>query len=220
VSRFNSLKYYFIPISDLTDDMVLQSCLTSRETARLSVRPIDGKIHTIIKFMPSTPLPDYMKSYKEYTHEEILNATRTSEWNLHQPIVDLQATFNFEKVLSDFDQQNYIQCFGETYITVFQILKFKFLIHSMDYLDDENKWKIFSKGSRFEKANEFTLLELNYFYNLISKEDKDFLTLFRNLRNDVSHSFVNDSKKDEWRNNLIEVNKLIVKYFIQVNELY
>ena len=220
MSRFNSLKYYLVPLNELTDDMVEVSCLTSRETARLSVRPIDGKIYTVIKFMNSIPVPDYMNSYKEYTHEEVLNSLRTPEWNLHQPMLDLEADYDFKKVLVNFNDHNFIQSFGEMYITVFQILKFKFFIHSMDFLDDDNKWKIFSKGSRFEKANEFTLLELNYFYNLISKEEKDFLNLFRDTRNEVSHSFVIDPKLEEWREILTRVNELIIKYLSQAMDSY
>ena len=213
---YNSKKYYFIPLEEITDQMIEDAIQTSRDTLRKSVRPTDGKIHAVIKFTESKPVPEYMNDYKQYSHEEILKAIQTPEWNLTQPIYELQKKYDFDKIIADFEAGNIIQSFGEAYITIFQILKFKFFIHSKVYLDSEEKWKIFTKGNRFEKANEYTTLELNYFYNLITKDEKKLIDNFRNIRNDVSHSFETQFTFEQLRNSIDEVDKIIRKYLMEL----
>lgn len=213
---YNSKKYYFLPLEQITDQMIEDAVQTSRKTLRKSVRPIDGKIHAVIKFTGSNPVPEYMSSYKQYSHEEILEALNTPEWNLYLPIQELHKRYDFNKVMGDFNSGKIIQSFGEVYITIFQILKFKFFTHSIAFLDSEEKWKLFTKGNRFEKANESTMLDLNYFYNLITKEEKVTIDNFRNIRNDVSHSFETQYTPEELRESLNEVDKLVKKYLTEL----
>ncbi len=212
----NSYKYYLIPLEEITDQMIEDACQTSRDTLRKSVRPIDSKIHAVIKFVRSKPVPGYMNGYKQYSHEETLRAVHTAEWNLTQPIHELQKKYDFNRIIENLDTGRIIQSFGEVYITIFQILKFKFFIHSMAFLDSEEKWKLFTKGSRFEKANEYTMLELNYFYNLITKQEKEIIDNFRNIRNAVSHSFETQFTLEQLRNSIGKVNKIISKYLMEL----
>ena len=213
---YNSKKYYFIPLEEITDQMIEDAVQTSRETLRKSVRPIDGKIHAVIKFTGSKPVPEYMLGYKQYSHEEILKAIQTSEWNLTRPIHELQKKYDFKKVIEDFNSGKVIQSFGEVYIIIFQILKFKFFIHNIELLDNEDKWKLFTKGSQFEKANEYTMLELNYFYNLITKEEKEIIDDFRNIRNDISHSFETKYTIDQLKDSINGVDSIITKYLMEL----
>jgi len=208
---YNSKKYYLIPLTEITDQMIDEAIQTSRDTLRKSSRPIDGKIHAVIKFTGSKPVPNYMSGYKQYSHEAILTALQSPEWNLWEPLQELKNRYSFKKILEDFDSGNIIQSFGEAYITIFQILKFKFFVHSMEYLDTEEKWKVLT-GNRFEKANEYTMLELSFFYNLISSEEKKVIDDFRNMRNSVAHKFESQYSNDELKGSLIEIDKIIQKH--------
>ncbi len=210
--------YFLIPLSKLTDEIIRDSCLSSRETSRQSIRPIRGEYYVVVPFMTSLSIPEYMnsktyKQYRSYSNEEVRAELNKPEWNFNKEFEDLIVAYNVQGILDNFDNQNYIQSFGEMYIFIFQILRFKFFIHSKEYLDTEHKWKVFSSGSRFEKANENTMLELNYFYNLISKEDKDLIEKFRLIRNEVSHNFIEQPDKKRWRNSIVEIDTLIQKYF-------
>lgn len=214
---YNDSIYYFIPLDEITDEMINDSTQRgNRDSMRTSIRPIDGKIHGVIKFVGSEPIPNYMRKHEKrrYSHKDALDLTNSKEWNLFIPIQDLRNTYNFEKILEDFNTNREIQAFGELYIIVFQILKFKFLMHNLEYLNSEEKWKAFSKSQRFEKANESTMLELNYFYNLITKTEKDKIDTFRNIRNSIAHSFDRSYTNEEMLNSLSEMKEIIDDYFV------
>lgn len=202
-------------MNEITDEMIRDSEQTSRDTLRKSIRPIDGKIHAVLKFTDTNPLPKYMKTYKPYSHKETLDSLNSPEWNLNQPIQDLIRKYDFDSIIEKFDSKNIIQCFGEMYITIFQILKFNFFLHSKKYLDSEDKWKLF-KGNRFEKANEYTMLELNYFYNLITKDEKEIIDDFREKRNSISHSFDQKFTNEELRKSIEQTNIIVLKYLVSL----
>ncbi|WP_338759728.1 hypothetical protein WAF17_12205 [Bernardetia sp. ABR2-2B] len=213
---YNDSIYYFIPLDEITDEMINDSTQGGhRDTMPKSTRPIDGKIHGVIEFLSSKPIPNYMEKHKKrgYSHEKALEVISSKEWNLYRPIEELRSKYNFDKILQDFNINRKIQAFGELYIIIFQILKFKFLMHNLDYLDSEEKWKAFSRSQRFEKANESTMLELNYFYNLISKSEKDKIDKFRNIRNSIAHSFDKTYTNEEMLNSLSEIKEIVDDYF-------
>lgn len=211
----NTRKYYLIPLEEVSDKMIEDAILTSRETLRTSVRPIDGKIHAVIKFTGSKPVPAYMSKYKQFDHKEILEAIRTPEWNLSQPIHDLQKRYDFTKILHDFEAGNCIQSFGEMYITIFQILKFKFFTHSKKYLNSPSKWKVF-KERQFEDANEYAMLQFNFFYDLISEDEKNIIDRFRIKRNAMAHSFDHNYDKVELKSSLEELDEIVTKYITEL----
>jgi len=209
---FNNNIYYALPIEDLTDQMIEDSLLTSRETIRESVRPIDGKIYTIFKFDGDKPLPQYMNSFKkhQFTHEQALNYIDSAEWNLGKPIEELRESYDFKKIKIAFEQEYYIQCLGEMYIFIFKILKFKFFIHHKQYLNSPEKWKIF-KNNRFEKAKETALIELCVFYDLLTSEEKVLIEKFKDIRNNFSHGFDHKFGKKEIEESLAEIDNIISK---------
>lgn len=210
---FNNHIYYALPIDDLTDQMIEDSLLTSRETIRPSVRPIDGKIYTIFKFDGNKSLPQYMSKFKKHqlTHEQALNYVDSPEWNLHKPIQELKERYDFQHIKEVFEQGYYIQCLGEMYITIFSLLKFRFFIHHLQYLNTKEKWNIF-KTNRFENSKETALTELCLFYDLITPEEIKVIEEFKNIRNDFSHSFEHRFSKEQIDESLTKLDTLVTKY--------
>ena len=208
--------YYLVPLEDITDEMVMESKQTSRDTIRKSIRPISGKIHGILAFRGEKP-PSYMSKYKAYTAFEVREKVQTPDWNITQTIWSLMDRYDFNRIKADFDNGRIIQSYGELYITVFQILKFKFFTHHLSYLDSPEKWNLFIKGSRFEKANEYTMLELNFFYNLISQSELEIIDKFRNIRNDIAHSFDISFSREEMIIMMNSIDELISKYFMELS---
>lgn len=166
---YNTINYFFIPLKEITEEMLSHMSNATFDTIRKSVRPIDGKIHGICEHIETDNLPVYFRKYKAYSHEEALKLVNSKEWNLSAPIQEIRTEYSWSFVLTQFNQGSIIEAFGHTYITVFSILKFKFLVHSKRYLNDDHKWRIFNT-QKLEKANEVTMLTLCYFFDLISRE--------------------------------------------------
>lgn len=201
--------YYLIPFDEITEDIIAIARQTSRDTVRKSIRPIGGRIHGIVSFSPTTTTPSFLSRYPKYSHAEILQAIRSHEWDLHHPINTLSDRYNYINLIHDFESGRIIESFGHMYITIFAILKYKFFIHHKSYLDSEDKWQIFIKGQRFEKSNEYSLLEMNYLYNLITPSERETIERFRTIRNDVTHSFDHSHTTSEMREVISKVNDII-----------
>tara|TARA_Y100000310_G_scaffold67613_1_gene62938 strand:+ start:210 stop:431 length:222 start_codon:yes stop_codon:yes gene_type:complete len=69
------MKYMIIPYSDVTDDMILESQETSRDTLRHTV---SGDDKVILKYSGSDPI--VFDSYTKYTHSQIKSEIVKEEW--------------------------------------------------------------------------------------------------------------------------------------------
>lgn len=183
------------------------------ESLRKSVRPIDGKIYGVCEInYEEGKLPEYYKRHKPYSHSEILQVMNTKEWNLYGPMDELRKTYNWEYVTANFESHRYLEAFGHVYITVFSCLKFRFLIHSYDFLNDIEKWKIF-KTNKFENANEVSMLQMCYFFDLISHSHYKSIDDFRVLRNSINHEFNTSVNHEVCGKALADMNEFIIWTF-------
>ena len=178
------------------------------DTIRKSVRPIDGKIHGVCEHESYKELPEYFQKYKPYTHKEVLEAMESKEWNIYMPLLELERTYDREYVESEFEAERFLESFGQAYIAVFTILKFKFFRFSWDYLNDKNKWSVFNTP-KLERANEYTMLTLCYFFDQISYEDFERIDRFRGIRNALCHQLEHKYSLNEMKESLTNANDFI-----------
>jgi len=212
MSTYNKNAYYFIPIAEITPEMLSFMSNGSLKTIRKSVRPIDGKIMGICKHGFMNPAPKCFENYKAYSHEETLNLMQSKAWNLYAPLQEIRRNYDFNDIYNKFENNLFIESCGRMYITVFSILKFKFYQFSFDFLKKEYKWKIFN-SPKFEKANESTMLMMNSFFDLIDFETFEKIEKFRLIRNSISHSFEEKYTPQEIELSLRIMNEFIEKEF-------
>ena len=210
--HYNNNAYYFIPLSKISEKMIEDGQVGGRK----SIRPISGELQTIMKYPDIDNQPEHMRGFRAYSHKEALEITKEKhEWNLIAPLLGLSDRYSLESVLANIDNGNIIQAVGEVYITIFKLLKVKFFQKNLEFLKEANKWKIF-KSRNLEEPNESSILDLSYFYDVISIEVKTTIDEFRIIRNDITHDFNYDWSDEEIRSSIIKVDKLIKQYMMEL----
>lgn len=200
--------FYIIPKGKITKEMIQISGVQNFKP-RNSIRPIDGSIYELIQFEDSIPLSvSKFKGLRVSKMREYLNSSK--DWNIVQPLEELRTEYSFEKIILNFKKKYYLEAFGKMYIFIFQLLKYLFFRHSFQYLQtDIKKWQVF-KQTQFEGANEYTLLQMCFFYDLINSEDQKSIDSFRIVRNQIMHSYTWTYKDEELLKHLKQMNKLFI----------
>ena len=93
MNRYPDITYYLLPVEDVTDEMVDEAIQTSRDTLRVSVRPIKGQMYTVLKFNTANREPECMRPYRGLMHPECLEELnselcrriRNGDFNLKTP---------------------------------------------------------------------------------------------------------------------------------------
>jgi hypothetical protein len=167
--------------------MIEEAIQTSRETLRVSVRPIKGKMHAVLKFRTENGEPECMKPYRGLTHSQCLEELDREEWNWSRKGADIRAIYDRGTVQLLYQNRQLFEAFCTVYVAAFNLLQHFLMRKFQSYLSTERKWKVFS-GRSFEGANESSLIELCYFFDIISAEQADTIEMFRRVRNERIHS--------------------------------
>lgn len=208
-------KYFLIPIDDITPEMIEASTSTEMDHIRKSWRPINKKMYGVLEFS-SSKIPMSVLKYEGHFVEKTREIMRTREWNLTHDAEILYKYYSLQKVLTKFDSRSINEAYAISFKTIFGVLKCLFFEINKRYLDAPEKWTLFNDRN-FEKSNESRLLDLCYFYNIISLQEKRVVHDFRVKRNDLAHS-IGESKYplSELRVALIELDPVITKYLNRV----
>lgn len=208
MSRYNDSLYYFIPLNEIKEEHMEFMSNSTIDTIRKSVRPIDGKIHAICSHSKLDYIPDQFKKYKGYTHQETLELIQSKEWNIYNPLEEFNANYDFDNIIELFENGNLIEAVSRMHISLFTLLNYKFYLFSFSYLNQDYKWKLF-KSNKLEKANESTILLLNTFFDLITKDQHDQIDRFRIIRNNLCHSFERKFEDVEIKKTLNQMNDFV-----------
>lgn len=194
----SDIVYFLIPDAEVTDDMVETANQNSRATIRRSTNLYDGMarglhrtkgmyIHAVLSWKRDAVPTDVRHRYKALELSEALQLLNEPEWN------DLHA---FWRALGDFDPSasealirsgNPHEGVGRAYTALFGVLKLALLCEFRARLGvDHARWKTYRE--RFWKANEKTVLEMAFLFEVIDAAERDVLDRFRCRRNDLAHA--------------------------------